>query len=1008
MTSVPRKFQQATVAVAVASITGAGSRRFLVADEVGLGKTTVAREVVRRLSADGTKPLTVYYITSNTRVSDQNASRLVDFLTDQKAKKAALSKVDRLSMIPLDPKSDSPLRLYSLAPLTSFPPETARPNPGSALERAFLSLLLEKVVPGILDALPNGFMQQRAVKSWLGACATAKRLIGNTDRKLVSAYRDALRERFGHGLKRKIAEAAASQSPSRTLTTLRRLLAEACLAGTPPNLIIFDEFQRFRELLAPAASDRLGRALLGIGRRKPAMLLLSATPYRLYGESWNGKDGPRAHEELFETIEFLTGSKDVRDHAEDLFASFGEILRAIGDADGETIDPVLQQRAEETRNRIDELLRPHIARTERPPATGSARSTQRDPLSIEATDLRMFKHFASPISGRNRTVASTYWLSVPLPAQALGARYKIAVGIEFDRTAGLPHLRPVRRPGEGKGGWGSPKLRALQQINPASELALPWVAPSIAWWPLAGPWAAAPTQKTLLFSRFRATPQSVAALMSLGVEDTYLDARPGARRRVWESKRLQPQSGLPVMALFHPSPFLIRETDPLKGTHANQAQALRTVSRQLRMALRALTIEVRSKPKKDAMRARPVWNLLAAIERMSGDFDACQTAWEDTAGDEAVLGRIVEERSEIEDVDWISATELGRLAEMALAGPAIVVGRALRRHFPAAVDEEHLHRLAWFCWHRLRPYLDNKVFWGRLGDGKPTEVLQAAVREGGLESVLDEHFWLAIGQTDRAQLLEELGSALHASLGWFTFKALPTSATPIRLRCHAAVPFSGTESNDNENAERALADQGEEPPPRSEGLRRAFNTPFWPHILATTSIGQEGLDFHSWCRRIVHWDLPSNPVDLEQREGRISRYGGLLVRRPLGDAVRENALTAAASGRSPWTEVAVIAEGEHRDGIGLSPWWTLEGAEISRHVLALSKSRDFARFDHLQRQRLLYRLALGQPNQEDLINHLARGSDQKIVELSALALDLRPRSENHDVDRSPNEQRRPK
>ncbi|MBN2973490.1 hypothetical protein ACFSC3_13030 [Sphingomonas floccifaciens] len=59
-------------------------------------------------------------------------------------------------------------------------------------------------------------------------------------------------------------------------------------------------------------------------------------------------------------------------------------------------------------------------------------------------------------------------------------------------------------------------------------------------------------------------------------------------------------------------------------------------------------------------------------------------------------------------------------------------------------------------------------------------------------------------------------------------------------------------------------------------------------------------------------------------------------------------------------------------------------------MLALSRSRDIARFDYLQRQRLLYRLALGQPNQEDLVNHLARGSDTKIAELSALALDLRP------------------
>ena len=52
-------------------------------------------------------------------------------------------------------------------------------------------------------------------------------------------------------------------------------------------------------------------------------------------------------------------------------------------------------------------------------------------------------------------------------------------------------------------------------------------------------------------------------------------------------------------------------------------------------------------------------------------------------------------------------------------------------------------------------------------------------------------------------------------------------------------------------------------------LRRAFNSPFWPFVLTSTSVGQEGLDFHLYCHAVVHWNLPSNPVDLEQREGRV-------------------------------------------------------------------------------------------------------------------------------------------
>ena len=54
---------------------------------------------------------------------------------------------------------------------------------------------------------------------------------------------------------------------------------------------------------------------------------------------------------------------------------------------------------------------------------------------------------------------------------------------------------------------------------------------------------------------------------------------------------------------------------------------------------------------------------------------------------------------------------------------------------------------------------------------------------------------------------------------------------------------------------------------RSSSVRAAFNSPFWPFVLVTTSVGQEGLDFHQYCHAVVHWNLPSNPVDLEQREG---------------------------------------------------------------------------------------------------------------------------------------------
>ena len=62
-----KPFQAATVDAACRTLADPGEpRRFLVADEVGLGKTVVARDIIRRLAQGRRAPLVVYYVT-NTR-----------------------------------------------------------------------------------------------------------------------------------------------------------------------------------------------------------------------------------------------------------------------------------------------------------------------------------------------------------------------------------------------------------------------------------------------------------------------------------------------------------------------------------------------------------------------------------------------------------------------------------------------------------------------------------------------------------------------------------------------------------------------------------------------------------------------------------------------------------------------------------------------------------------------------------------------------------------------------
>jgi len=63
------------------------------------------------------------------------------------------------------------------------------------------------------------------------------------------------------------------------------------------------------------------------------------------------------------------------------------------------------------------------------------------------------------------------------------------------------------------------------------------------------------------------------------------------------------------------------------------------------------------------------------------------------------------------------------------------------------------------------------------------------------------------------------------------------------------------------------------------------------------------------------------PVDLEQREGRIQRFGGLTVRRPLAEALGKQALRQAAEvGASPWDVIAQKADDVYGDETGMSPW----------------------------------------------------------------------------------------
>jgi superfamily II DNA or RNA helicase len=70
--------------------------------------------------------------------------------------------------------------------------------------------------------------------------------------------------------------------------------------------------------------------------------------------------------------------------------------------------------------------------------------------------------------------------------------------------------------------------------------------------------------------------------------------------------------------------------------------------------------------------------------------------------------------------------------------------------------------------------------------------------------------------------------------------------------------------------------QGSTPAEKRELIRARFTAPPGEHpvrVLVATDSAGEGIDLQDYCHRLVNFDIPFNPSRLEQRIGRIDRYG---------------------------------------------------------------------------------------------------------------------------------------
>jgi hypothetical protein len=1041
-----KDFQRDTVDYVFERLYGDGGvRRFLVADEVGLGKTLVARGLIARAIEKlqhEVERIDVVYVCSNAEIARQNIRRLN--VTDD----TDFALAERITLLPLrlhdltgTPDNRRNLNFVSFTPGTSL---DLKGRTGIATERALLVRLLGAVW-GRRELRSKGAMNLMRSGSRLSSFAyEVKRVAGeHVEPRLVERFeadleaRGELRDRFFD-----LAPRFSRDRPNHVDRTerveligdLRRLLAQSCVTELEPDLVILDEFQRFKRLLdGDDPTAELAKQLFD--HPDARVLLLSATPYKMYTLHQEAEDDH--YVDFLATMRFLLDGDEeaVRSFETELSAYRRALLRAGDDG----VEPAVRCKQE-----IEKQLRSVMVRTERLAITGdrngmlaAARSPDSD---LRPDDLRSFLEADRLSRDLGTGDVLEYWKSIPYPVNYLDD-YKLGRALEAaERAGGRPEMPRV-----GLLPW--PRIREYRTIDPQNSRLrslfaqtvdrgmwrLLWLPPSLRYHELGPPFdnaEAAAFTKRLVFSSWAAVPRAIATLTSYAAEREMIRSHarhrrntPAARKRV---RTLLPVTiadgrltGMPVFALLYPGVALAQLTDPLEISRQmggmSAPPTLRAVTREAEQRVRdALATYLANAPADGPIDER--WYWVAAL-LLDGEG---ATAWLWEPGTAAMWTTDPDdERVEHEAGGWAAHIEhaaaafdtpLGRppddlvavVAQIGLAAPGIAALRALARVAGPDRDLASLRpaaaRIAWGFRSLFGTPEAMEMIRGLTGrrDAPPPywrQVLDYCT-DGGLQSVLDEYAHVlveSLGLLDRtkrgfaSKIAETIHDAIALRTPSYAVKDLAQEGDEANresrtMRAHFAVRF-GDEKQEDGRTERAGA------------VRRSFNSPFWPFVLATTSVGQEGLDFHLYSHAVVHWNLPSNPVDMEQREGRVHRYKGHAVRKNVAQVYRAAAYGGAAD---PWQAMFDAGEAARVEGQNqLVPSWVFAiegGALIERHVPALPFSRDAMRLAALSRSLAAYRLAFGQPRQEDLVAYLEdRVDPAMLVDLAKrLRIDLSP------------------
>jgi hypothetical protein len=506
------------------------TKRFLVADEVGLGKTLVARGVIARTIDhlwDDVDRIDIVYICSNSQIAAQNLGRL-------NIGGYEVSHADRLTLLPREIRNlrDKKVNFVSFTPGTSF---TISESGGKSEERVVLQHLVAASLGD--DVLHLAGWQ----KFFCGGMRRDRyvRFLKDYDRTSID---HVIADRFARDLTEAtfdraplidvLKETAAgfkwlrgkpdwplSRRRYRLIGRMRKLVAEAAVEALEPDLVILDEFQRFKDLMDPRQPGAdLAHAIFD--QTTSRVLLLSATPYKMYTLP-DEPEGDDHYRDFHATVSFLAGPAEADAVGADL-----RVMRETALASG---DPVVGRRACE---RVTARLSRVICRTERLAAT-----TDRDGMLVEsslpdavptADDIRALRTFHRVAHAMGQPDVLEYWRSSPYLFNLMDGyqlKDRLKATLEKDGSRVRPHLTD----GSGLLRWddvrsyaevdpGNPKMRGLMEnVMDRGAWRVAWLPPSLPYYSPGGPFASAELQcftKRLVFSAWAVVPKAISVILS--------------------------------------------------------------------------------------------------------------------------------------------------------------------------------------------------------------------------------------------------------------------------------------------------------------------------------------------------------------------------------------------------------------------------------------------------------------------------------------------------------------